>query len=253
MTAPSFLLAFTAGVLSFLSPCVLPLVPFYLSYVSGSSVGALKELEEKKKEKGTWPMRLRILRGALGFVLGFSVVTILILGALAGAFAEGMQRHQESIRLAAGLVVIVLGIHLTGLINLRLLRREKHLEAGSTRRDGGVLGSVLLGFSFGAGWSPCIGPIIGGVLALAGTSGEFWRGFHLMIVYTAGLAVPFLLSALLVTRFFSFFDHLKRHLRWIERLSGALLIVMGILIATDTLSRLNLYLIQTFPFLADLS
>lgn len=224
--------AFLGGVLSFLSPCVLPLVPSYLSFITGFTV---EEFGSKR--------RLAILHASL-FVIGFSLIFIL-LGASATAVGSAFRAYKDVIQQAGGVLIILFGLYCLGVIKLGFLTQERrvHLE----QKPLGYLGSVLVGMAFGAGWSPCIGPILGGILSLAATEADLGRGMWLLVAYSAGLAVPFMVAAFAVERFLGWFQRFRRHLGLVQKVSGALLVVVGLLIATGQFTRLAGYLQKLTP------
>ena len=227
-----------AGVLSFLSPCVLPLMPAYLSYVSGIS---LDELQEGDDSHGGRP----VLMGSLGFIAGFSAIFIAF-GASATALGRVLRYAYIPIgsfelRPAhiAGMLIILFGLHLIGLLRIPFLYREQRLQLGG---GGGVLQAFVLGAAFAFGWTPCIGPVLAGILAIAGSQETLGRGLFLLSIYSLGLGIPFLLTALSLDRFYRVFDLIKRHFRKIEVVSGVLLIIVGLMISLGQLTRLNSYL-----------
>ena len=225
---PTLSLAFTAGILSFLSPCVLPLVPSYLAYVGGS--GAAK--------------RSVLLRNAALFVVGFSSIFI-ALGASASALGSLLRSQREALTIGGGVLVIVFGLVLLGVIRLPVLMRDTRVQA---RHDASTpVGAVLLGMAFAAGWTPCIGPVLGGILTLAGASGTLLEGVTMLAVYSAGLAVPFLLAALALDPFLRVSRRLRHWLPWVERAAGGLLVVAGVLMVTGTYTRLNSWLLRFTP------
>jgi len=235
----SLLTAFAAGLLSVLSPCVLPLLPAYLSLVSGISV------EELRSQGSDAAVRRRVMLAAASFVLGFSAVFVLL-----GASATLLGRVMRSFRLdvfgleigvaqIAGVLIILMGLHLTGLIQIPLLYREKRFEGPTGPTS--LFGAGLVGAAFAFGWTPCVGPILGGILTLAGARETVLEGMGLLTVYSAGLAVPFLLTAWSVERFLGALRRFRNHFRTIELVSGALLVVVGLLVLTDQLTRLNRY------------
>ena len=224
--------AFVAGVVSFLSPCVLPLVPGYISMLSGESIEELKA--------GAGPgLMARIFRNSLAFVVGFSVVFI-ALGASATAVGNFLVAKRSIFNVVAGIVVIIFGLHLTGLVKIPLLYREARMNAVKPKR--GLVGSFLLGFAFAFGWTPCIGPILTGILALAATRDTVFQGMFLLAVYSAGLAIPFILTGLGLSQFLKFYGGFRRHLQVVEVLSGILLIAIGALMAFNKLGMLSGYL-----------
>jgi cytochrome c-type biogenesis protein len=235
----SLFAAFGAGLISVLSPCVVPLLPAYLSLVSGVSVEELKEGDDGGQ------LRARIRRGSLGFVAGFSAVFVL-LGASAsaiGGFLAGFRIELFGLTIGAveiaGLVIAVMGLHLLGVLRIPLLYRDTRFQVRSAPR--GVLGTALVGAAFAFGWSPCVGPILGGILTVAGSEESVYRGMGLLAVYAAGLAVPFLLAGLSVEWFFRSLAGVRRHVRRIEQVSGVLLVALGVLVATNRLTALNGY------------
>lgn len=224
-------IAFLAGIVSFLSPCVLPLVPGYISMLSGASI------EELKKESGGELLR-RVLRNSLAFVAGFTLVFV-ILGATATWVGHFLRAHQSTFNIVAGIIVIIFGLHLTGLVKIPLLYREARLDTGAPRR--GLGGAFLLGFAFAFGWTPCIGPILGAILALAERRQTVYQGMFLLAVYSAGLAIPFLLTSVGLSSFLKFYKGFRKHLQAVEVGSGALLIVLGTLMAFNKLSIISRY------------
>jgi cytochrome c-type biogenesis protein len=224
-------IAFLAGVASFLSPCVLPLVPGYISMLSGASI------EELKKEASGNLLR-RVLRNSLAFVAGFSLVFVL-LGASATWVGQFLRAHQSTFNLVAGIVVIVFGLHLTGLLKIPLLYREARLDTGAPRR--GLGGAFLVGFAFAFGWTPCIGPILAAILTLAAQRETVFQGMFLLAVYSAGLAIPFLFTSLGLSSFLKFYGGFRKHLQAVEVASGVLLIAIGALMAFNKLTILSGY------------
>jgi cytochrome c-type biogenesis protein len=221
--ALGFLVAFVAGLLSFLSPCVLPLVPSYVGFLTGMT---LPEVTGRRRVA---------LTHALLFVGGFSLVFIL-LGASATALGRALNYYQVWLQRIGGTLIILFGLLCLGVFNLRLLSQERrlHLE----RKPVGYLGSVLVGMAFAAGWTPCIGPVLGGILGLAATSADVSRGMLLLAVYSAGLALPFLVAAVAVDSFLDWFQRFRRFLPWVMRISGVILIFVGILLITGEFTRL---------------
>lgn len=225
-------LAFSAGLLSFLSPCVLPLVPSYLGFVTGMS------LEEMGVRRRT------ALLHSLLFVLGFSLVFV-ALGASATAFGRALKYYEVWIQRVGGALVVFFGLWMLGVVKADALEREQrvHLED----KPLGFLGSVLVGMTFAAGWTPCIGPILGGILGLAATRDQVGQGMLLLGAYSAGLAVPFLLTALAVERFLEWFKAVRRWLPWVKRISGVLLILVGVLMLSGQFTRLAGWLQDLTP------
>jgi cytochrome c-type biogenesis protein len=221
--ALGFLVAFAAGLLSFLSPCVLPLVPSYVGFLTGMT---LPEVTGRRRVA---------LTHALLFVSGFSLVFIL-LGASATALGRALNYYQVWLQRLGGALIILFGLLCLGFFNPRLLSQERrlHLE----RKPVGYLGSVLVGMAFAAGWTPCIGPVLGAILGLAATSADVSRGMLLLAVYSAGLALPFLLAAVAVDSFLDWFQRFRRFLPWVMRISGVMLVLVGILLMTGEFTRL---------------
>ena len=223
------LIAFAGGLLSFLSPCVLPLVPGYLSLMSGVSIDHLKG------EGGSRGAALRaVIANSIAFNIGLSVIFI-ALGATAGLVGSSVLSNPW-IRIVGGLVIIVFGLHLIGLLKIKYLYKDT--RQFSNEKPRGIWGSLTLGIAFAAGWTPCIGPILGGIMALAATSGGWKGGFVLATFYSAGLAVPFLITGVGINKFLGFYSKFRRHLHKVEVVSGVVLILIGILIATGYSSLL---------------
>lgn len=236
------LTALAAGVLSFLSPCVLPLMPAYLSFVSGLSIHDLRDQREPGAEVSA--RSGRVLVGSLGFIGGFSAVFVAI-----GASASVIGQIVTGLRFQilgwvfspaqiAGVVIVFFGLHLVGVLRIPFLYREQRFAVAG---GGSVLRAFLLGGAFAFGWTPCIGPILAGILTLAAGQETVGRGVFLLSLYSLGLGVPFLLMALSLNRFYTVFDRLKRHFKAIEIASGVLLIGVGVLVAMDQLVALNSY------------
>jgi len=229
--------AFLAGLLSFLSPCVLPLVPSYIGFLTGMT---LPEMTGRR--------RIALLHAVL-FVAGFSLIFIL-LGASATALGGALKYYQLWIARVGGVLVILFGLLCLGVVKAGFLEQERRLQL--QHKPVGYLGSVLVGMAFGAGWTPCIGPVLGAILSLAATSDSVPRGMLLLGVYSAGLAVPFLLAAVAVESFLEWFQRFRRYLPWVMRVSGVLLIFVGILMATGQFTRLAGWLQGLTPaFLRD--
>lgn len=219
--------ALLGGVLSFLSPCVLPLVPSYLGFITGLSADDM-----------TVRRRVAMLH-ALLFVLGFTLV-FMLLGAGATALGRALRFYQDWIARAGGVLIIVFGLYLLGVIRLGVLDQEQRVHL--REKPMGYLGTVLVGIAFGAGWTPCIGPVLGAILGLAATEADFQRGMLLLGAYSAGLALPFLAAAWAVDRFFGWFQRFRRYLPWVQRISGAILIVVGVLLVSGQFTRLATWL-----------
>lgn len=232
----SLFLAFSAGVLSFASPCVLPLIPSYVTYITGLSLERLRAGEEKGH-------RMEAFLHSVAFVLGFTIVFV-SLGASASALGQAMARHQTLLRKIGGVLVIVFGLHFTGLINIRFLQIYKKAEL--KEKPMGYFGSVVIGLVFGAGWTPCIGPILSSILLYASTSKTMTRGVMLLTAYSLGLGIPFIISAVAINRFLSFFQSIIKHMKALTLASGVLLVIIGVLIYTNSLTTLSAFFSQWF-------
>ena len=227
------ILAFSAGLISFLSPCVLPLIPGYISYISGSSLNELLD----KKSINLFPIIL--------FTLGFSIVFICF-GATATFIGSLILKNSFELRIGAGIVIIIFSLHILGLINIKFLNYEKRIQS---EKKSGILGPVFIGMAFGFGWTPCIGPILGSILALASTEESLSKGMLLLFFYSLGLAIPFIASGYLIQRFMIFSKNLKSRMNLINKFGGSLLLITGLLILTNQLQALGFYLIEYFPIL----
>ena len=226
-------IAFGAGLISFLSPCVLPLIPGYISYISGSSLNELLE----KKTINIFPIIL--------FTIGFSIVFISF-GATASFLGSIILENSYELRIASGFIIIVFSLQILGIINLNFLNYEKRIY---TEKKSGILSSLLIGMAFGFGWTPCIGPILGSILALASTEQNLNRGILLLVFYSLGLAIPFILSGYLIQKFLVFSKNIKSKMNIILKSGGALLLITGILIITNQLQVIGFYLLKYIPIL----
>ena len=234
---PAMLVALAAGVLSFLSPCVLPIVPPYLAYMGGMSMGEMT---------GERTSRWRAVGPAMFFVLGLSTV-FLILGFTASAFGAFFLQNQEVFAKASGVVIIIFGLHFLGVFRIPFLDREARLDAGD--KGGSALGAYVLGLAFAFGWTPCIGPQLGAILSIAASEGSVGRGTFLLGVYAAGLGIPFLLAALFIQRAMGVMNRLKRHMGLIEKAMGGLLVLVGIALVTGAFTWFSWWLLEQFPAL----
>jgi cytochrome c-type biogenesis protein len=230
-TLPLPLAAFVAGLISFLSPCVLPLVPGYVSLISGAGV-------EELKTQDAGLMR-RVMLHSLMFILGFSVVFI-ALGAAATEIGQLLLQYKRTLALVAGVVIILFGLHLTGIFRITALYSDKRLH--NLKGGASLWGAFVIGFAFAFGWTPCIGPILAGILTLAASQDTVWKGILLLAVYSLGLAVPFLITSLAIERFLEFYRRFQRYMHALEVGSGALLIVLGVLLVLGRFSILSGYL-----------
>ena len=226
-------IAFGAGLISFLSPCVLPLIPGYISYISGSSLNELLE----KKTINIFPIIL--------FAIGFSIVFVSF-GATASFLGSIILENSYELRIASGTIIIIFSLHILGIINLNFLNYEKRIY---TEKKSGIFSSLLIGMAFGFGWTPCIGPILGSILALASIEQSLNRGILLLVSYSLGLAIPFVLSGYLIQRLLLFSKNFKKNINFISKFGGIILLVTGILILTNQLQAIGFYIIEIFPFM----
>jgi cytochrome c-type biogenesis protein len=253
VTDVSFLAAFIGGVFSFISPCVLPLVPGYISFISGVSFDDMKGTKDAKGAKDTkeaTARRRKLLFASLAFVAGLSVVFIAF-GASATMLAKTLGRNKALLEKIAGVVVIVLGLHLANIFRIKWLDMDTRRQTGA--QPAGLFGAFIVGVAFAFGWTPCIGPILGGILVLAGSRETVSEGILMLAVYSAGLGVPFVLTALAMDRFFLASARIRKQYQKIERVSGGLLILLGILILTNQFSIIVRSLDRWFPWLTKLS
>ncbi len=235
---PAMMIALAAGGLSFLSPCVLPIVPPYLAYMGGISMNDLTE-QGRASRKAILP--------ALFFVLGLSTV-FMMLGFTASSMGAFFLRNDVLFAQIAGVVVIVFGLHFVGVFRIPILDREARMDAGE--RGGSAVGAYVLGLAFAFGWTPCIGPVLGMILSMAATESDVARGTALLGVYALGLGLPFLLAAVFVQRSMAIMTRLKRHMKVIERSMGALLLLVGLAMVTGAFTRFSWWLLETFPAMA---
>ena len=227
------IIALGAGLISFLSPCVLPLIPGYISYISGSSINDLVE----KKNINLFPIIL--------FTVGFSIVFI-IFGAASTFLGQVLLQNSYELRIVAGLIIIILSLHIIGLINIGFLNYEKRIQ---TNLNQNFFSPILIGMAFAFGWTPCIGPILGSILVLASTEESLGRGILLLFFYSIGLAIPFILSGYLMQKFLIFSKNFKKNINKVSKIGGIILLITGILIITNQLQALGYYLLDIFPFL----
>ena len=227
------IIAFGAGLISFLSPCVLPLIPGYISFISGAS---LNELLTNKK--------INIIPLIL-FTLGFSFVFIMF-GAAASYLGQVLLQNSQTLRIIAGLVIVVFSLQLIGIVNIGFLNFEKKIY---TKKNNNIWFSFIIGMAFGFGWTPCIGPILGSILALASTEETIFRAIILLSFYSLGLAIPFILSGYLMQRFLIFSKNFKKNINLVSKGGGVILLITGILILTNQLQVLGYYILNSLPFL----
>lgn len=221
----SFPAAFTAGILSFLSPCVLPLIPAYFTFITGFS---LEELTENRNSE----IRKKVFLSTLLFVSGFSLIFILM-GASASYLGSLMFNHRKLIRIIGGILIILMGIHLTGIIRIPGLDVEKRINI--EKKPIHFLGIVIIGMAFGAGWSPCIGPLLGSILIIAGSQETVWQGIALLAIYSAGLALPFIIISAFIHLLLIFIKKASRVLQYVNATAGILLIILGVILVTNKL------------------
>ncbi len=230
MANPTPIAAFLAGLVSFLSPCVLPLVPGYVSLISGVGVEELKEHNSALLGK--------VMLNSIAFVTGFSIVFV-TLGALSTAIGQLMSQYKSVLAQIAGVVIIVFGLHLTGLLKIKALYSDKRLH--NVRGSSTALGAFVVGFAFAFGWTPCVGPILSAILYLAAAQNSVSKGILLLTIYSLGLAVPFLLTSLGIERFLNFYGRFRRHMHAIEIASGGLLMALGVLLVFGRFTLLSHY------------
>ena len=227
------IVAFGAGLISFLSPCVLPLIPGYISYISGNSLNDLIE----KKIVNLFPIIL--------FTVGFSIVFV-IFGAASTFLGQVLLQNSNELRIAAGLTIVILSLHIIGIINIKFLNYEKRIQTNSNTS---FYSPILIGMAFAFGWTPCIGPILGSILVLAATEESLNKGIILLFSYSLGLAIPFILSGYLIQKFLLFSKGFKKNIGLVSKIGGIILFITGILILTNQLQALGFYLLNIFPFL----
>lgn len=229
----SLIAAFSAGLLSFVSPCVLPLVPSYISYITGLSVEQLTDASEREKFKKA------IVLNSLLFIAGFSVVFIAF-GASASFLGQMLITYQDYIRRIGGALIVIFGLYLLGILNLNFLKMEHRYQFRS--RPAGYLGSFMIGVAFAAGWTPCVGPVLGSILLYASTTDSLLNGVVLLTCYSLGLGLPLFLTALGVDRFLAYFKELRVYLWGVSTVSGVLLILVGVMIYANSLTMVTSFL-----------
>ena len=233
----NLIIAFGAGLISFLSPCVLPLIPGYISYISGESLGDIVEKQKK------------ILLKTILFSLGFSLVFISF-GATASFVGNLLLEYSNSLRIVAGLVIIIFSLQLIGILNLNFLNKEKRIYTKNYSNN--LFFPLMVGAAFGFGWSPCIGPVLGSILALAATESSIGKGILLLSFYSLGLAIPFVLSGYGISKFLEFSKNFKKNIRRISILGGIILLITGVLIITNKLQMIGYFLLEALPFLGNI-
>ena len=233
-----------AGLISFLSPCVLPLVPPYLGYLGGTTIS--QATADEGIDERVWR---RVVLGSIFFVLGFTTVFV-GLGAGASVFGQLIHEYKEPLSQAAGVVIIIFGLHFLGLLRIPLLYQEARYQAPV--QGASFAGAYVIGLAFAFGWTPCIGPVLATVLTLAANEDSLARGVQLLFVYSLGLGIPFVLAAVAIRPFLSFFQSFRRHLGRIEKVMGVLLVATGIMFLTGTMGWIGQWMIETFPVLAEI-
>lgn len=239
--------ALFAGAISFLSPCVLPLVPPYLCYMAGVSLDTLTGENADHSAQAAKAAQRKAVVHSLIFVLGFSVV-FTGLGAGASTIGQVLRAYLDTLAIIAGVIIIIMGLHFLGLFKIGILYREARFNTNKS----GLIGSFLMGVAFAFGWTPCIGPVLGVILAMASNSQSIGEGASLLAVYSAGLGIPFLLAAFFVGPFMRFLARFKKHLGTVEKITGALLVLTGILFLTGGMQTASFWLLETFPILGTL-
>jgi cytochrome c-type biogenesis protein len=234
MDNPSFgiLIAFSAGLISFLSPCVLPLIPSYVTFITGLSLDDVQHAR-----------RTALVHGVL-FVAGFTLI-FLALGAGATVLGQALIRHRDWISRIGGIVIIIFGLYLLGVLNIGFMSRERRFHVAD--KPVGYFGTVFVGIAFGAGWTPCLGPILGSILVYTSSQADLAKGMWLLLAYSLGLAVPFLVSAVAIERFSGFFQRMRNQMVWVSRISGTVLIGIGLLMVTNYFTILASYLQRLTP------
>ncbi|HQT90703.1 MAG TPA: cytochrome c biogenesis protein CcdA [Candidatus Kryptobacter bacterium] len=238
----SILTAFLFGIISFISPCVLPIVPGYLSFISGYSFDELVSSSRADLFK-------RVTLNSILFILGFSVIFV-ALGASATVVGQFLVEKLDLFSKIAGVIIIIFGLHMTGIFKIKFLNYEKKFHSD---KKIGPLGSFVAGLAFAFGWTPCIGPVLAAILTIAAQQSTVGKGIILLSVYSLGLGIPFLVTSLSINAFLAFFRRFSKYIRWVEVTGGVLLIIVGILIMTNNLTVLSGYFAKWFPFLNQLS
>ncbi|TCD11956.1 cytochrome c biogenesis CcdA family protein [Oricola cellulosilytica] len=233
--------AFLAGLLSFVSPCVLPIVPPYLAYLAGISFAELRETEFESARSR------RVVLSAIAFVAGFTTVFV-ALGATASFIGQAVAQYFDILSIIAGATILIFGLHFLGVFRIGLLYREA--RAGVERKPADLAGAYVIGLAFAFGWTPCVGPVLAAVLFIAGSEDTVFRGAALLAVYSLGIGLPFLAAALFASRFIGWSQRFKRHMPVVEKSTGVLLVITGLLFMTGQMSRIAQWLLDTFPAFA---
>jgi len=230
--------ALLAGLLSFVSPCVLPIVPPYLAWLAGVSFDELKDAEPGAAQ------RRRVVVAAIAFVLGFATVFI-ALGATASVVGKTIAQYFDTLSVIAGIIIIIMGLHFLGVFRIGMLYREARVQV--SRKPAGLVGAYVIGLAFAFGWTPCVGPVLAAILFIAGSEGSAAQGALLLAAYSLGIGIPFVLAALFASRFLGWAARFKRHMHKVEMAMGGLLVVTGILFITGQMSTISFWLLETFP------
>ena len=233
----SYIVAFTAGLLTYLSPCLLPLIPSFIAYITGISFSDLKSSEKKKE------VLAKTIIHSLLFVFGFSVIFVL-LGLTATFIGKALFKYQDIIRIAGGILIVFFGLYLVGILRLDFLGKE--LKFKFSTKGASYIGSFLIGVTFAAAWTPCAGPILGSILLLAGTKASVARGAALLSAYSLGIAIPFLATAVIINYSLEYFDKFKKFLKAVNIIGGIFLIIVGIMMATNYLNVISERLLSAF-------
>ncbi len=226
-------MALLAGLASFLSPCILPMIPSYLAFITGIS------LEELSQDQNLKKVRKSVITNSLFFILGFSILFI-AMGASATFLGKFLSRNIRWLEIIGGSLVVILGLHFAGLFKIKFLDREKKIHLN--KKPLGLFGTVLVGMAFGAGWTPCVGPILGSILTMAAATQDIAKGIILLISYSIGLGIPFLLAGLLIHKFFEYFKTIQKYFRVITLVGGILLVIIGILLITGYFTTISSFL-----------
>ncbi len=229
----SIFFAFTAGLVSFLSPCILPMIPSYLAFITGIS------LEELSQDQNLKKVRKSVISNSLLFILGFSILFI-IMGASATFLGKFLSKNIRWLEIIGGSLVVILGLHFAGLFKIKFLDRERKIHLN--KKPLGLFGTVLVGMAFGAGWTPCVGPILGSILTMAAATQAVVKGIILLIAYSIGLGIPFLLTGLLIHKFFEYFKTIRKYFRVISLVGGILLVIIGFLLITGYFTTISSFL-----------
>ncbi len=241
MEAPTIFSAFIAGIFTFLSPCILPLLPGYISFMSGESLDTLKD------SKSLTP-RLKAFLGALAFGLGFTLIFV-ILGAAATSLGQALSQYKTILSQIAGGIIIIFGLHMIGVFKIKTLLKHSKINYQGSKRVPFFVQAFILGIAFVLGWTPCVGPILSGILALAAVENTVYDGIKLLLIYSLGLWIPFLIAALAINESLSFARKASKYIVWGERIAGGLLITIGILLLTDNMTQITIWFLKAFPWL----